>query len=176
MTEPLGVISRAPLVGSSALEVPATTHQAPLPNLVLLLWPVSGFNVSHTIHHISFGAEYPGRVNPLDNKVGSRHTPSQPVTRVRPRQCVCAHVLVRHVRPPPHHAGRLTSQGQAAGLTPMGTMWCQVKFVSEEVGTGLYQYFIKVIPTNYKGHDGKGQRRQRPQASSAQAGRPCLGL
>lgn len=37
-----------------------------------------------------------------------------------------------------------------------GLMWCpQVKFVSEEVGTGLYQYFIKVIPTNYKGHDGK---------------------
>jgi hypothetical protein len=27
----------------------------------------------------------------------------------------------------------------------------QVKYVTEEVGTGLYQYFIKVIPTNYKG-------------------------
>jgi hypothetical protein len=30
---------------------------------------VTGFNVSHTIHHISFGAEYPGRLNPLDDKV-----------------------------------------------------------------------------------------------------------
>ena len=28
-----------------------------------------GFNVSHTIHHVSFGAEYPGRINPLDHKV-----------------------------------------------------------------------------------------------------------
>jgi len=28
-----------------------------------------GFDVSHTIHHISFGEEYPGRVNPLDGKV-----------------------------------------------------------------------------------------------------------
>ena len=34
-------------------------------------------------------------------------------------------------------------------------MWAsQEKYVSEEVGTGLFQYFIKVIPTNYKGQDG----------------------
>jgi hypothetical protein len=26
--------------------------------------------------------------------------------------------------------------------------------VSKELGTGLYQYFIKVIPTDYKGRDG----------------------
>lgn len=30
----------------------------------------------------------------------------------------------------------------------------QEKFVSEVVGTGLFQYFIKVIPTHYKGKDG----------------------
>lgn len=27
------------------------------------------FNVSHRIHHVSFGDEYPGRINPLDGKV-----------------------------------------------------------------------------------------------------------
>lgn len=27
------------------------------------------FNVSHKIHHVSFGDEYPGRINPLDGKV-----------------------------------------------------------------------------------------------------------
>jgi hypothetical protein len=27
------------------------------------------FNVSHSISHISFGDEYPGRINPLDGKV-----------------------------------------------------------------------------------------------------------
>lgn len=30
------------------------------------------FNVSHTIQHVSFGDEYPGRVNPLDGKVKVR--------------------------------------------------------------------------------------------------------
>ena len=37
--------------------------------------------------------------------------------------------------------------------------WCwpglQVKYVSEELGTGLFQYFIKVIPTDYKGDSGE---------------------
>ena len=55
-----------------------------------------GFNVSHTIHHISFGHPYPKMPkNPLDGKV---------------------------------------------------------RVVYEGVGTGLYQYFIKIIPTVYE-HD-----------------------
>lgn len=62
------------------------------------------FNVSHSISHISFGDEYPGRVNPLDGKV---------------------------------------------------------KYVSQELGTGLFQYFIKVIPTNYKGRKGNVIRTNR---------------
>ncbi|TFJ83594.1 hypothetical protein NSK_004699 [Nannochloropsis salina CCMP1776] len=62
------------------------------------------FNVSHTIQHVSFGDEYPGRVNPLDGKV---------------------------------------------------------KYVSSTVGTGLFQYFIKVIPTHYKGRAGEAIRTNR---------------
>ena len=58
-----------------------------------------GFNVSHTIHSISFGSIYPGMPpNPLD------------------------------------------------GIT---------KIVDEDIGTGLFQYFVKVIPTIYTGLDGK---------------------
>jgi len=31
----------------------------------------------------------------------------------------------------------------------------QMRMVKEETGTGLFQYFVRVIPTTYKGTDGK---------------------
>lgn len=59
------------------------------------------FNLSHTIHKLSFGKEFPGILNPLDGVAKGRET------------------------------------------TPT------------EEGLGMYQYFIKVVPTTYEALDGK---------------------
>jgi endoplasmic reticulum-Golgi intermediate compartment protein 3 len=68
-----------------------------------------GFNVSHTIHSLSFGDTYPSMPpNPLDNGELPRRRDS-----------------------------RLTS-------SPLAVRYCQ-----QVPGTGLFQYFIKVVPTRY---------------------------
>jgi len=61
----------------------------------LMNFNVELFNVSHTINELSFGAPFPGVVNPLNGKI------------------------------------------QTVGINNVAS-------------SGMYQYFVKIVPTNYE--------------------------
>lgn len=87
------------------------------------------FNVSHTINHLSFGEDYPGLVNPLDNS-----------TKVEQ----------------PHDTVRVANQNQRIfssiedmleAITHMGG--------SQTAGGGVFSYYTKVVPTEFLHLDGR---------------------
>ena len=92
----------------------------------------SKLNMTHTIHSVHFGPHFPGQVNPLDGKHNAMEG------SVLLASACCPHLSARqsgHRFP----AYMQTGPGSIAGYT---------RRVNEE--TGVFNYFIKVVPTVYR--------------------------
>ena len=91
----------------------------------------SKLNMTHTIHSVHFGPHFPGQVNALDGK-------QLPWSALHWCACMCSHLSALQSGQS-FPACMLTRPGPAAGYT---------RRVDEE--TGIFNYFIKVVPTVYR--------------------------
>ena len=95
-----------------------------------------GFNVSHTIHSISFGEPYPSMPpNPLD---------TGQVMTIDMKIISMYYLLYFFI-----------IYKLSLHLNNVILLFCLVsKIVDPDIGTGLFQYFIKVVPTTYVSESG----------------------
>lgn len=98
------------------------------------------YNVSHTIHHMSFGEPYPGMKNPLDG-----------VSKV--------------ILPPPPAPGddqQLTKEGQEEEPQmlqgPFGMLMSSGHNSHYTSAAGVHMYYVKVIPTIFLGSGAGGSK------------------
>lgn len=87
------------------------------------------FNVSHTIHHLSFGEVYPGMVNPLDN-----------LTQIEPR-----------------HNVKESKAAKTQTFSSLSDMLMAIQELEDEryAGGGIFTYYTKIVPTAYHYLNGK---------------------
>ncbi len=89
--------------------------------------------MSHSIYHLSFGEKFPGQVMHLTPVEG-------PPGNLVPRRAKCVALSLWHSQP---DAPKLVVLAQVHPLDDVARI-CTT-------GTGTHKYFLKVVPTEYKG-------------------------
>ena len=103
---------------------------------------VNKINISHTITHLSFGAGYPGLVNPLDGVARSgsddefHYDESSKDSRSSDR---------KNIEKEKEEEEKRKKKEQVRRSRLMDLTW-------DENGSGVYKYFLKLVPTFYRTH------------------------
>jgi hypothetical protein len=91
-----------------------------------------GLNLTHTIHKLAFGKEYPGLIQPLDGQT---------------RATVLPDTLEPKEKKAESHEGPRQSNAQ---LQMMMMQQQQDDTIGASIGGGKFQYFVKVVPTRFE--------------------------
>lgn len=103
---------------------------------------VNKINISHTITHLSFGAGYPGLVNPLDGVARSgsddefHYDESSKDSRSSDR---------KNIEKEKEEEEKRKKKEQVRRSRLVDLTW-------DENGSGVYKYFLKLVPTFYRTH------------------------